>query len=393
MKFVIDPRLSHLDEAELAALAERYFVGERVGDLVREYRLQCTPNQLYRLIPPRILLDHNCEACGAPLIQVRRAAGALSLGLDATRCSACRHRVNGSCRCDACEAKKRQRVQAEITRQRAEVEAYCRGRWDYREVQHNPEDLSVNTAVALLALVRSGGWLSDTSVGRIDASGIPFAPEGPLGDNLLATLVSSGLVAPALDSPMDAFETTSTSMQVFTDRVHWRILAASPMLLVRQLEQLCKFGEWPDAWDNDIAELQLALAVAECREFADFCLTERGLPAVGHHAAEVLFKNLLTDFAVSQCFRIIWSGAMASVDFIARTGSSRRHASNFFVGACQRWADRARTDGWIIKPGFRNGRRPRSQLSHVLNDVFFGIGERGFNEPLRAFSMNLQHLT
>lgn len=393
MKFVIDPRLAHLSEAELAALAGRYFAGDRAGDLVQEFRLQCSPNQLYRLVPPRILPHRHCEACGALLMQVRRPSAATSPGIDDTRCSACHHRVKGSCRCDACEAKKRQRAQAEVTRQRAAVEAYCRGRWDYREIQRNPEDLSVNTAVALLALVRSGGWLSDTSVGRIDASGIPFAPEGPTGGNLLATLVASGLVAPALDSPIDAFETLKTPMQIFTDRVHWRILAVSPMLLVLRLEQLCHFGEWPDAWDNDLAELQLALAVAECREFADFCLTERGLPAAGHLAAEALFKNLLADFSVSQCFRIIWSGAMASVDFLARTGSSRRHATNYFVGACQRWADRARTEGWTIKPGFRNGRRPRSQLSYVVNDVFFGIGERGFSEPLRACPRNLQHLT
>lgn len=393
MKPVIDPRLAHLSEAELTALAERYFAGDRAGDLVQEFRLQCSANQLYRVIPPRILPDHRCEACGAPLIQVRRAGAALAYGAAATHCSVCDHRVKGSCRCDACEAKKRQRVQAEVTQQRAVVEAYCRGRWDYREVQRNPEDLSVNAAVAVLALVRCGGWISDTTVGRIDASGIPFAPEGPLGDHLLATLVSSGLIAPALDSPMDAFETTRTPMQVFTDRVHWRILAVSSMSLVQRLEQLCQCGEWPDAWNNDLAELQLALAVAECREFADFCLTERGLPATGNLAAEALFKNLLTDFSVSQCFRIIWYGAMASIDFVARTSSSRRHATNYFIGACQRWADRARIEGWTVKSGFRNGRRPRSQLSYVLNDVFFGIGEGGFNEPLRAFPRNLQHLT
>lgn len=384
MKPVISPPLSHLSEPELAALAERYFAGDRASHLVKKYRLQCSPNQLYRLIPPRILPDHHCEACGAPLIQVRRAGAALSYRMDAIRCSGCDHRVKGYCRCDLCEAKKRQQMQAEATRQSAAVEAYCRGRWDYREIQRNPEDLSVNAAVALLALVRCGGWVSDVSVGSIDASGIPFAPEGFLGDNLLATLVSSGMVAPALDSPVDAFDTTRTPIQVVMNRVCWRILAVSPMSLVERLEQLCLFGGWPDAWKNDLAELQLALAVAECREFADFCLMERGLPAAGHLAAEALFKNLLVDFSVSQCFRIIWSGAMASIDFVARTNSSRRHATNYFIGACQRWADRARVDGWTIKPGFRNGRRPRSQLSYVLYDVILGIGEMGFNEPLRT---------
>ncbi|NMG28446.1 hypothetical protein [Aromatoleum evansii] len=384
MKFVIDPRLAHLGEADLAVLAERYFAGDRAGDLVQEFRLQCSPNQLYRLVPPRLLADHRCEACGAPLIQMRRVGVALSHGMDAIRCSACHHRVKGACRCDACQAKKRQQAHAEVTREHKAREAYCKGQWSYGEVQCNPEDLSVDNAVALLALVRCGGWVSDTVIGRIDASGIPFAPEGLIGGHLVAALISSGLIAPALDSPIDAFETTRTPMQAFMDRVHWRILAVSPMLLVQRLEELCQFGEWPAAWYNGLPELQLALAVAECREFADLCLTERGLPAAGHLAAEALFKNLLTDFSVSQCFRIIWSGAMASIDFIARTNSSRRHGTNYFIGACQRWADRARAEGRTIKSGFRNGRRPRSQLSYVLYDVFLGVGEMGFSEPLRA---------
>lgn len=385
MKFVIDPRLAHLSEAELATLAKRYFAGDRAGDLVREFRLRCSPSQLYRLVPPRTLPDYRCEACGAPLIQVRRARVASSHDSDAIRCSACRHRVKGSCGCDACQTKKRQQADTAVAQKREALKAYCRERWNYREVQFNPEDLSINNAVALLALVRCGSWISDTVVGRIDTSGIPFAPEGALGNNLIATLISSGLVAPAPDSPIDAFETTRTPIQVYSNRVHWKVLAASPMLLVQRLERLSQFGEWPVAWGNDVAEFQLALAIAECREFADFCLTERGLPAAGHLATEALFKNLLTDFSVSQCFRIIWSGAMASIDFIARTSSNRRHAANYFIGACQRWADRARAEGWTIKSGFRNGRRPRSQLSYVLYDVFLGLGEAGFSERVRAF--------
>lgn len=379
---MIDQRLAHLSEQELSALSDRYFAGDRVAVLVREFRLQCVPNQLYRLIPKRILHDRYCEACSAPLIQVRRAGSALKHTIEPESCSACRHRLKGHCRCDVCEKKRQQRNQAEVTWQRAEVEAYCKERWDYRDPQLSPDDLALNEAVSLLALVRCCGWVSDTSVGRIDTSGVPLAPEGPFGESVLATLLSSGLVAPALDSPTDAFLIEGGQIRVLPDRARWRILAQSPMQLVQRLERLCPASEWPCSWASDLTDFRVALAVAECREFADFCLAERCLPEAGHLATEALFTNLLTDFSVSQCFRIAWSGAMASIDFNARTKSSRRHAANYFIGACQRWADRARAEGWTVKPGFRNARRPRSQLSYVLNDVLLGIGEKGFSEPL-----------
>lgn len=57
MKFQIDPRVAHLTAAQLAALTDRYHAGERAIDLVAEYQVRCAPNQLYRLLPPKILRE------------------------------------------------------------------------------------------------------------------------------------------------------------------------------------------------------------------------------------------------------------------------------------------------------------------------------------------------
>jgi hypothetical protein len=52
------------------------------------------------------------------------------------------------------------------------------------------------------------------------------------------------------------------------------------------------------------------------------------------------------------------------------------------VGACQRWADTARAEGYEVKPFKRNFDLPRSMMSYVLFDVILKIGERGFTEPI-----------
>jgi hypothetical protein len=72
-------------------------------------------------------------------------------------------------------------------------------------------------------------------------------------------------------------------------------------------------------------------------------------------------------------------GARDASDFIIRTKTNRAHAANYMIGACQRWADRARAEGWLIEVFKRNYKLPRSMISYVLFDVILKIGERGFN--------------
>lgn len=266
--------------------------------------------------------------------------------------------------------------------QRAQNEARCRARWSYAERVRTPDDLQFAEVVALLAVVRCGGWRANETVGALGYSAIPLAPAGELGNHLLSLLVTAGVIAPDMDSPVEAFSATDEVLPAFPFMTCWRILTPSPTSLVRQIERLAGTGEWPGGWRDELDQVRLALALAECREFADYCLMERGLSVAPQLAAEALFRNLLRDFSVAQCLRIIWAGAYATSDFLVRKQANRRHAANYFIGACQRWADRARTEDWTLKPGFRNNNYPRSQLSHVLYDVFLGIGEKGFIEPL-----------
>lgn len=265
---------------------------------------------------------------------------------------------------------------------KAENEAYCCARWSYEERVGAPADLTLAEAVALLSVVRCGGWRDNETVGAVGYSGVPLAPAGELGMQILTSLIRAGVIAPDPDSPMEAFDARDDDLPAFPYVTYWRILTLAPTALVRRIERVAETGDWPQAWRDELGDMQLTLALAECREFADYCLSERGLPEAPEVASEALFQNLLRDFSVAQCFRIIWAGAHATSDFLVRKRANRRHAANYFIGACQRWADRARTEAWTIKPGFRNNNYRRSQLSHVLYDVFLGIGENGFVEPL-----------
>lgn len=65
-------------------------------------------------------------------------------------------------------------------------------------------------------------------------------------------------------------------------------------------------------------------------------------------------------------------------DFLVRKRCTTRHAANYMIGECQRWADRAKAENWEVKPFKWNFDLPRSSISHVFFDVFLKIGEAGF---------------
>jgi hypothetical protein len=89
---------------------------------------------------------------------------------------------------------------------------------------------------------------------------------------------------------------------------------------------------------------------------------------------------LLTTFSVAQAYAFFWRGAVAAADFKQREDVTAAHAGNTIVGNCQRSADRARAEGWEIKPYSRPKSVRRSELSYTLHDAFLGFGERARTE-------------
>ena len=47
---------------------------------------------------------------------------------------------------------------------------------------------------------------------------------------------------------------------------------------------------------------------------------------------------------------------------------------NYMIGACQRWADKARAENWDVAGYKRNFNLPRSLISYVLFDVYVDAG-------------------
>ncbi|MBK1724798.1 hypothetical protein [Thiocystis violacea] len=90
-----------------------------------------------------------------------------------------------------------------------------------------PDALTADAALALLTLVRCGGWRDASTLGSLHAAPIPFGALGGryLTDPLLTALVDQSLAAPSPTSPREAFEQDPQGEWIWKmEQVEWTLL-------------------------------------------------------------------------------------------------------------------------------------------------------------------------
>lgn len=362
----------------------RYYSGENVVILIAEYGIECSTSELWRRFPPEEV-GRSCPVCAGALIKPRLSRSSSTLNNRATICcSCCTHQERDGCVCPSCYEKRQIEIEAIQQRKQIMVTNFCVAHCSSQNAQIEPQHLNAETAVSLLSLVRCGGWLNDSTIGAIARSQVSFAPmESTFTQYLLRILIEKGLIAPSPKSPLAAFSFThENELQWEKETVYWTLLIPKAPEFIKTLEILAASDSWPENWQDGTHSLWKMLAMAECLEYSAYAVARRNLPMPGRTALNALFENLLRDFSVSQCYQLIWTAAGRAVDYMVRERIRPQHASNAFIGNCQRYADRARAESWRIKGFQRNFDLPRSQLSYVLHDVFLRHSELGFTVPI-----------
>jgi hypothetical protein len=375
----LHPAIAHLNEYELVELMTGYFARVKSTVLLQQYKIDATPNQLRKILPPK-LLDQTCAVCGAAMIQDVPSRNSIKIGWGKARCSMCDHEDSDACRCKPCVTERKQqasemraRMQAIIVSATVAEQSKC------RNFSQPFADIPLVNVVAFLALIRCCTVDSDGLCGPLSKSQIPYAPTTALMSEFISLLQQSGLIAVSEYSADGTIGLNGKEIVFDMQNVRWLVPDRETNKLIDKIEIAGLTGFWPEHWHGEVESLWMKLALSECRQFYDYCAEERGFRAQGDVAVNDMLANLLRDFSVGQAYRAIWMGARDASDFIIRTKTNRAHAANYMIGACQRWADRARAEGWLIEVFKRNYKLPRSMISYVLFDVILKIGERGFN--------------
>ena len=64
----MEKNLDHLTSEEIETLMQRYYAGESVSKLTKEYGISVRSSDLYKLFPPEAFANYICEYCDEPLV-------------------------------------------------------------------------------------------------------------------------------------------------------------------------------------------------------------------------------------------------------------------------------------------------------------------------------------
>jgi hypothetical protein len=381
-------KLAHLAKEEINDLIVGYSGEELISKLIERFSIDCQPNQLYGLLPPIFIESMNCPACGEQMAR-RRPRRGTKYSNEPIHCPSCKHNLSGRCECNYCLQLAQQAKQSLVKRKRELIAELCK-RKNHGVVRSlDIEKISLKSAVAFLALVRSCGYSAQSDIFELDEiekASFPFSPQGLYIYDVVENLVQSDLIAVSGSSATESFEFEGEKIAIYwPKKVRWMIRYESPNDLIQEIESRARNGLWPSSWIDQVKELWTELAIAESMEFFRYMAMKRGFPESGERATTEMLQSLLKSYSVAQAMYIIFKGARDAADFSVRKNCSLQHASNYMIGACQRYADKAIAEKWNISGLRRNHDLPQSTLSALFHDVFLLHGEKGFLECPREW--------
>lgn len=388
----IDPRLSHLNAEQIEELITQYYAGEDISSLIQEFQVECLPQKLHKLLPPQILHHVVCPHCHTAMVFQRPARTSNRFSRKKVLCLNCGHIGEGSCNCQGCALERERLLERERQEKQSWVTEFCRKMQPAPPAIESVEELTLRQAVALLALTRACMYLQLPEVEGFDPNEVhlnplkhatvPFAPGMELGIRLIQELVSCRLMYVSEFSDPSAFVLNQDNFEgVQFESAVWKVRGNDPQKLIYDIARYAANGElWPPRWRDEVESLWLDIAFAEAKEYFLYQAKQRELPDVSGKSLDAMLKNLLQDYSVSQCYRVIYAGAREAADFLVRTKCTRKHAGNYMIGACQRWADHARAEHWDVAKYKRNYVLPRTMIDYVFFDTFLKVGDMGFKD-------------
>lgn len=370
--------LSHLTPEEVESLMRRYYGGETVSKLTKEYSISVHASELYKLFPPEVFQNYTCEYCDEFLV-INRPPKMMKDAPKYKRdlyCPICGHKpFQAHCRCKNCLEEERllrieqlERIHEVYSRARTPVEFSC---------------ISFENKVFLGALCRALLKENLYDIAPYAESEKILAPTVGLCKKIYSSLIHQQIIAVSLQSPLEAFDIDSEDFPntFFTYEVTYFLnLVFPPNKQDLFTEVLNPSYYTPDYADEALA-LWKEIAIAECIEYLQYQLDKVNFEFSPGEKTYKTFDIILNDFSVSQIYGIIWRAVADASKLYLEKGISKIHAANSVIGACERYAERAKMSGWDLTQYNRIKDLPQSELSLFYFNRVLGIGEMGFRVP------------
>ena len=374
----MEKNLNHLTAEEVNTLMHRYYAGETVSKLIEEYHISARPAELYKLFPPEVCQNHSCEYCHEFLVRDRPSKtwkNNCKYEWD-LYCPVCGHKpFQKNCKCKNCVEKEQllkidqlKRIQEVYSRERTPVNFY---------------KLSFQNKVFLGALCRALLKENLYEIKPYAEANIVLAPTIAFEHKIYSNLIHSEVISVSPNSQLEAFVTDSEDFPntFYTFKASYYLNLIFPPDKHELFAEISNPNYYSPEYAEEALELWKEIAVAECIEYLQYQLKKVNFDFTPGDKTYTTFETILENFSVSQIYGIIWRSVADASKLYLERGITRKHAANSIIGACERYAERAKICGWDLSQYNRIKDLPESALSQFYFNKVLGIGEMGFRVP------------
>lgn len=329
-------------------------------------------------------LNWKCEDCSAPYVFSSR-----------TDLRTKRDKLNKSCTfvCDTCQKRRRQselearRKKEEAERRKLEernreLRKQIRKIYDLENrLNVDVNNLSLRDIVYLISMLRAGAFEGMTKIMPLAMFDQPLSPTLDYSTAIVKHLANKKLIYVHPDNEPDAFHEGDPNTYYI-----WHVYYAPPISLdhiddpnyiVREALRRVN-DEWPSDWYKAAYKIWRRIALEECIEYLLYVLSEHHFEFSPGKKTIQYIEYALENFSTAQIFNIIWRSTKDAAAYYQRESISKRQAANSAISSIQRYAERAISEGWELKPYGRNFNCKQSVISEVLYNTLLRFGDNGF---------------
>lgn len=374
----------YLGEVDFTNLIHRYYDGEKVTHLLKEYEVKVSANKFASCLP-YFTSQHMCPYCAELAFSVGSKSekdGNIYVKM-IRECYQCGHKIdpknpNLKCDCAECQGYFEDILNNDIS---ASIE-YTKSNADY-------ENESEYIKLMIAALLRSGQSEYDLELIKpvFTEEKSKLSPIQEVSIKIISTLKRTNWIRFAEESQESCFTVEDGEITRYV-----------PLKTTYRLNLVDDFGGVTALTNPDLSnthqivmyEKWLEIAQAECLEYLVYHLDEYNLPDdIGPKTKAVIYEGLKR-FSVSQMFNFIWRAAKNAAAYYQKDRVTKQHAVNSIPGSMQRDMDRAVAEGWEVKGYSRNYKLPRSIYAGMFYDLALKMGDKAIDMviPAEAFAMH-----
>lgn len=369
--------LTHMSNKEIDTLMNRYYSGESITKLIKEYGLSVYPSDLYHLFPPVICNGYKCDYCGSTLLINRKSRSHKNEDLNPKElyCPVCGHRpFDDRCNCEKC-----QQAAINLENERSQL---IKEYYSVPEDKVNFNDVSFECKVYLGALCKANLYENMFEIAPREEVNNVLAPTEKLNKEIYDTLCHRNIITVSPKSPINAFVLDKNFPKSFyTYKVIYNLNLQIPSNKDDLFAEIFNPNYYTKNNKSEAIALWKKIAVAECIEYLVYQLNKVNFNFSPGDKTYKTFDIILNDFSVSQIYGIIWRAVADASKLYLEKGMSKRHAANSTISACERYADRAKMKNWQLTDYKRVYDLPQSILSEYYFYKVLKIGDMGFKIP------------